>query len=80
MTKPQSVSEKEKELVYALSVLASLMITMPEKTMQGLFEDYPDPMEKLNYFVKQLREASDLIANRRSMIDETVRGFQALNK
>lgn len=79
MKKP-SVSEQEKELVYALSVLANLMVTMPEKTMQGLFEDYQDPMEKLNYFVGKLREATTLIANRRSMIDETVKGFQALNK
>lgn len=75
-----SVSEQEKELVYALSVLANLMVTMPEKTMQGLFEDYPDPMEKLNYFVGKLREATHLIANRRSMIDETVKAVQASNQ
>lgn len=79
MKKP-SVSEQEKELVYALSVLANLMVTMPEATMTALFEDYKDPMEKLNYFVGKLREATQLISTRRSMIDETVKGFQASNK
>jgi len=79
MAKP-SVPEQEKELVYALSVLANLMVTMPEATMTALFEDYKDPMEKLNYFVGKLREATHLISTRRSMIDETVKGFQALNK
>lgn len=68
MKKPV-VSEQQKELVYALSVLANLMVTMPETTMAALFEDYPDPMEKLNYFVGKLREATHVINSHRSVTD-----------
>lgn len=71
------MSDREKQLVYNLQMFANLLITMPNSTMEEVFAGFPDPIERLNFLVSEMRAAAENIRTRRSMIDETVKGFQA---
>lgn len=65
------MTEKEQTAYYDLTVLANLMVTMPEETMTKMFEGFPDPIEKVNYFVTSLRKAAEIIRQHRSVFFDT---------